>query len=128
GQGEDVEADVAGEHRIASTEGGAVEEPEHQVPGRSGTEPRDQGDDEGNRKAEAAKRAGKIHPRLILGKAEYHRIWHQSPLGQPEVAIEYAEGDAGDSHEEQQSGEKRPGEDGLVADFLEPPPVGQNTD
>jgi hypothetical protein len=43
----------------------------------------------------------------------------------PEVEIEHEEGETAYSQEEQKPGEELPGEDDLVADLLEPPPIGE---
>ena len=46
---------------------------------------------------------------------------------QPQVDVEHGEGEAARRQEEERPGDQLPGEDHLVADLLEPPPVGEKS-
>ena len=47
--------------------------------------------------------------RGALGEPEHHRVGNQAPLGQPQVEVERAEGEAADDQEEQQPGDQLAG-------------------
>ncbi len=56
------------------------------------------------------------------------RVEDDAPLGDPQVEVERAGGDGAHDEEEQRLGGQLAGEDDLVADLLEPPPVGDDAD
>ena len=128
GQREDVEADVAGEDRVPGPERCRVDHPEHQAPGRRRGQAGQQTERQGDRQAQPAQRAGDVHPRRRLDEPEHHRVGDQAALGDPEVEVEQAEGQTADDQEDQHPGDELAGEDDLVADLLEPPPVGEQAD
>ena len=87
-----------------------VDEAEHQVPGRGRAESGEQCEPQ-SETGRLTRRSGPVRSTRgsDLGKAEHHRIGHQAPLGEPQVAVEHAEGEAADAKEEQQPGDQLAG-------------------
>ena len=125
GQREDVESDVAREDRVGDAELRLVDRLEHQVPGRRGGEAGQQPDGQRDRQAQAAKSRRDVQVRRRLLELEHDRVGHEAPLRRPQIHVEQAGGEAAYDQEDQPPGGQLPGEDDLVPDLAEPPPVGE---
>ena len=123
GQGEDVEADVAGEDRVRDAERRPAERQEHPRPGLGTDQAGQDPDHECDRQGQTPKRHRDVEPRRRFRELEQDRVGDQSPLRHPEVQVQHARGQATHGEEEKDAGDERPGEDDLVADLPEPPPV-----
>ena len=123
-QREDVEPDVAREDRVRDAELRLVDRPEHQVPGRRGGEAGQQAHGQRDRQAQAAKRGRDVHVRRRLLELEHHRVGDEAPLRRPQIDVEHGGGQPAHGQEDQPPGGQLPGEDDLVPDLAEPPPVG----
>ena len=124
GQREDVEPDVAREDRVRDPERGAVDGAEDDVPGRRGGQTGEQAQHNRRRQAQAPQRRREVQVRRRRRDPEHDRVGDQPALCGPQIQVEHAGGQPSRRQEEQHPGGQLAGEDDLVPDLAEPPPVG----
>ena len=124
GQREDVEPDVAREDRVRDPERGAVDGAEDDLPGRRGGQAGQQAQHDRHRQAQAPQGRRQVQVRRRRRDPEHDRVGDQPPLSGPQVQVEHAGRQPARRQEQQHPGGQLTGEDGLVPDLTEPPPVG----
>ncbi|MEI2719960.1 MAG: hypothetical protein V9E87_07435 [Gemmatimonadales bacterium] len=122
---EDVVGDVALEDRINAAERRPVECQQGSLPGGRATAPEEEAEKERQRKRHAPKERRQVDRRHVRPELHGKGERMQSPAHDTQIAVDDGRGEATHHEEERQAREDLLGEDHLVANFLEPPPVGQ---
>ena len=125
GQREDVESDVAREDRVRDPERRAVDRrgaPDPRPRWRPG--PARRPSTSRHRQAQPPQRRREVQSRRRRPDPEHDRVGHQAPLRGPQVQVEHAGRQPARGQEQQDPGGQLAGEDDLVPDLPEPPPVG----
>ena len=125
GQGEDVESDVAGEDRVGDAERRLVDRRSTRSQAGVAAKPASSPTASETGRVSRAERRRDVHVRRRLLELEHDRVGDQAPLRHPQIDVEHAGGEAAHAPERAAPGDELPGEDDLVPDLPEPPPVGE---